>query len=242
MTDNQIYWLVGKWLRMTADAAAFSAGNNVEEMNFTELQAQICHDEAMGDKCGEFVAKGMALKVKQILEVGGTFDHATMKQTARGLEHDYNNKVMSRIALNTLPKDDPQISLTIAEMPRFVKQLKWVNVSDGQMRRSVEYFLNATIHWEDLEKVRFFTEEQRRQFEEDLKKKYDAFRENAMEHREAGAPDTLGKDVLRSCEAVDNVKVGGYEPPRDLTPGTYHIMANDEQSGVGWALDFDMRS
>lgn len=124
-----------------------------------------------------------------------------------------------------------------SQRPIFVRQLEIVEIGQDQEIRAVADYLRAsadkTIWAEEGDIVQSDLED----WETSLIRTFDLHRGEVQDLHSGYPVKARGRHLLRLC-LQSRVKLAGQEVPDHFVPGSYHELADQTGSGIGWHPDY----
>ncbi len=137
--------------------------------------------------------------------------------------------------LTTTSSEPPEdaVASVHAQRPIFVRQLEIIDVGQDQETRAVADFLRAsadkTIWAEEGDIVQGDLDD----LDTTLVRFFQLHKGEVEDIHGTHSEETQGRQLLRLCLRT-KAKLAGQEVPDHFIPGSYHELADELQSGVGW--------
>jgi hypothetical protein len=124
-----------------------------------------------------------------------------------------------------------------SQRPIFVRQLEIIEIGQDQEIRAVADYLRAsadkTIWAEQGDIVQSDLED----WETSLTRTFELHRGEVQDLHLGSPVEARGRQLLRLC-LQSRVKLAGQEVPDHFVPGSYHELADQTGSGIGWHPDY----
>lgn len=139
---------------------------------------------------------------------------------------------------STSPKPAPEAVASVhSQRPVFVRQLEIIDIGQDQEIRAVADYLRAsadkTIWAEEGDIVQRDLED----WETSLISTFDLHRGEVQDLHAEAPVEARGRQLLRLCLRSPG-KLAGQEVPDHFVPGSYHELADQPWSGIGWHPDY----
>lgn len=136
------------------------------------------------------------------------------------------------------PKPAPETVASVhSQRPVFVRQLEIIDIGQDQEIRAAADYLRAsadkTIWAEEGDIVQSDLED----WETSLTRTFDLHRGEVQDLHSGSPVEARGRQLLRLC-LQSRAKLAGQEVPDHFVPGSYHELADQPGSGIGWHPDY----
>jgi hypothetical protein len=169
-------------------------------------------------------------KTNQLIRSGynARLDAQAFRNSLRGfITKHYLGGILGSIA----SPDPADISELLRQEPRFVRQLRIIDLEPKDIIAAVSDFLQASSCKTEWAENGLITSGSLDQFDSDLERAYRYARISVTATNGSITPQLLGQSLYSRC-CSQTQKMDGRELPTVFVPGCYHALADDLR--VGW--------